>query len=113
MKPTRRIAISTGIAAAVLAGGVSVTAAAFAGRLEQGSKADHPATDAGQVSPATPGPVTITGSVTPPADDPDVVSRELPGDPGEVGDYWTKERLEDADPMPMPQVSISIVTPGN
>ncbi|ETK37577.1 hypothetical protein MPTA5024_03205 [Microbispora sp. ATCC PTA-5024] len=103
--------ISAGVVGAVLIGGISVTATAFAGRLEQ-APGSGPA-GAGRVTPATPGPVDVTGRVTPPPDDPDVVSSELTGDPGDVADYWTDERLEDAQPMPMPQVSISIITPGD
>ncbi|GAA0394408.1 hypothetical protein GCM10009530_52330 [Microbispora corallina] len=105
--------ISAGVVGAVLIGGISVTATAFAGRLEQAPGAGSDPAGAGRVAPATPGPVDVTGRVTPPPDNPDVVSSELTGDPGDVADYWTDERLEDAQPMPMPQVSISIITPGD
>ncbi|MBP2704167.1 hypothetical protein JOL79_10125 [Microbispora sp. RL4-1S] len=120
MKPSRKILVSTGVVGVVLAGGISITATAFAGRLDQTPKAgttgqgsdSRADSGTGQVPPAEPGQkATVTPE--PPADLPDVVSSELAEDPGEVGEYWTTERLENAEPMPMPEVSISIITPGN
>ncbi|MFC7586693.1 hypothetical protein ACFQYP_25365 [Nonomuraea antimicrobica] len=38
-------------------------------------------------------------------DDGFVVSKEVNPDPDAVVDYWTDHRMEDAQPMPMPEVS--------
>ncbi|MEZ0070728.1 hypothetical protein [Planotetraspora sp. GP83] len=114
MKPTRRMLISTGVVGAVLVGGVSVAATASAGRLQQATMMTEQGPGHGQVTPAPPGPVEITGNPTQsPGYDPGVVSKEINEDPDEVADYWTPEKMEGAEPMPMPQVSISIVGPGN
>lgn len=38
-----------------------------------------------------------------------MVLKELTDDPDGVADYWTQERVRGANPMPMPQVSVSII----
>ncbi|MCT9930317.1 hypothetical protein N5079_08775 [Planotetraspora sp. A-T 1434] len=114
MKPTRRMLISTGVVGAVLVGGVSVAATASAGLLQKATMMTQQGSRHGQVTPASPGPVEITGTPTEvPGYDPSVVSKEINQDPDEVADYWTTEKMEGAEPMPMPQVSISIIGPGD
>ncbi|MFF4772845.1 hypothetical protein [Microtetraspora fusca] len=124
MKPDRKMLISAGVVTAIVVGGVSVTTTASAGRLEQAVKeqADQarakeaqkktaPAPTRQPVAPA----VEETGMLPEELVDvlPDVVERHLSVDPGATRDYWTTERLQGAEPMPMPQVSISIVAPSD
>jgi hypothetical protein len=99
--------ISTGVAGVVLVGGASVAATAFADRLQQGfTVTEQVKPTPGQVPPAGPGDSAPTDLPTElPSYDPDVVSRQVSVDPLEAADYWTKERIEDAEPMPMPQVT--------
>jgi hypothetical protein len=101
--PTPRTLISAGVVGMILVGGVAVAHTASAGRLNESFQLK-------EVTRATPAPdpeaVTEPEQGTP---DPNVVSRHLSVDPGEVSEYWTKERLEDAQPMPIPEVSISIL----
>ncbi|WP_155357722.1 hypothetical protein [Acrocarpospora macrocephala] len=102
--PTPKMLISAGVVGAILVGGVAVAHTASAGRLYEESLRFKEVTRA---TPAPdPGVVSEPESGTP---DPNVVSRLMPGDPGEISEYWTKERLEDAQPMPIPEVSISIL----
>ncbi|GAB3895081.1 hypothetical protein GCM10027612_47320 [Microbispora bryophytorum subsp. camponoti] len=35
--------------------------------------------------------------------------KELTDDPDGVADYWTDERIQGANPLPVPQVSVSII----
>ncbi|WP_055478563.1 hypothetical protein [Sphaerimonospora mesophila] len=111
MKPAQKMLVSTGVVGAVLIGGVAVTAAASANRLREAAtqmtvlhqgpgRATPSASDEETASPATEHPAT--------QDDPDVVSKEFDIDPGQVSDYWTTQRMRDADPMPEPQVSIIV-----
>ncbi|MCC5580074.1 hypothetical protein IMZ11_31065 [Microtetraspora sp. AC03309] len=119
MKPDRRMLISAGVVTAIVVGGVSVATTASAGRLEQAVKVRT-------VKEPAKGRATPSASPVAPADDqtiepeelieniaPYVVENHLSIDPGATGDYWTTERLQGADPMPMPQVSISVITPSN
>ncbi|WP_155350804.1 hypothetical protein [Acrocarpospora pleiomorpha] len=99
--PTPKMLISAGVVGAILVGGVAVAHTASAGRLNEESLRLK------EVTRATPAP--DSGVVSEPETDPNVVSRLMPGDPGEISEYWTKERLEDAQPMPIPEVSISIL----
>lgn len=108
MKPTRKMLISTGIVGIVLAGGASVAATASAGRLEQAPKVTERevAPTPGQVTPATPGESAPTDLLDPLSGyDPDVVSGQVSVDPRETITYWTKERIEGAEPMPIPEVN--------
>ncbi|GAA3446807.1 hypothetical protein [Planomonospora venezuelensis] len=100
MNPTRKMWVSAGVVAAVLVGGVSVSAAASAGRLEKDgrpSPATEPHQPASQKTPVPPAPA----ETAPPAED-FVVSKEVNPDPEQVTRYWTEHRMEEAEPMPMP-----------
>ncbi|WP_204011337.1 hypothetical protein [Sphaerimonospora thailandensis] len=116
MKPTRKMLISTGVVGAVLIGGVTVTAAASANRLQEAATqmtARHPGL--GDPAPSAPRGETENPAsprtITPIDPDPDVVSKDLDIDPEDASDYWTTQRMQDADPMPGPQVSLIIPTP--
>ena len=95
MIPTRRMLISAGVVGAILAGGVAVAATASAGRLDQARRDDQKAR-------------TIkTTTVSPSLVDPDgVVSHEMNVDPDTIARYWTSDRLQHAEPMPMPEASL-------
>ncbi len=107
IKPTRRMLISTGVVGIVLVGGASVAATASASRLQQISEVTEDAKPTpGQVPPVGPGEFAPTDLPTGLPDyDPDVASRQVSVDPGKAADHWTKERIEGAEPMPMPQVT--------
>ncbi|MEU6717231.1 hypothetical protein ABZ897_37700 [Nonomuraea sp. NPDC046802] len=96
MNQTRKMWASAAVVGAIAVAGVSIAAAASAGKLEETRavvEKNLPSSDASQ----TPKPETT--------DDDIVVSTEVNPDPGKVIDYWTDERLEEAQPMPMPVVS--------
>jgi hypothetical protein len=118
MKPDRRTLISTGVVGAVLIGGVSVTATAFAGRLAEGSKVSQGGSGHGSshVSPTDstpPRPEESVGPIPAPSEDSSVVSSEIGRDPGDVTGSWPKDRMQNAEPVPIPQVSISIIQPND
>jgi len=89
MNQTRKMWASAAAVGVILVGGASVAAAASAGRLDQVRETRA------VVERATPAPG--------PSEDV-VVSKEVNPDPDKVIDYWTEERLTDAQPMPMPEV---------
>lgn len=98
MKATRRMWISAAVVGVVLAGGASVAATAAtdqAGRLgrQPGAEPSSGPADRPRQSP----PAGEDGSF--------IVSRELNADPERVGKFWTPERMEGAEPLPMPAVS--------
>ncbi|GAB3131890.1 hypothetical protein [Microbispora hainanensis] len=118
LTPAQKMMASAVLVGVVIVGGASVTAAAFAGRLDDVAKAgDAPAAKLGpgghrgtvEVSPDAPAQGDLTRAQATPEVDPDVVLKELTDDPDGVADYWTQERIQGANPMPMPQVSISII----
>ncbi|MEU8384206.1 hypothetical protein [Streptosporangium sp. NPDC048865] len=103
MNVTRKTWVSAGIVSLVLAGGISVTAAAASGGLGGAGK---PPAEPVPVAPNEPGPPSHEPSPTaptPPAED-YVVSREVNPDPEKVVGYWNENRLEEAEPFPMPMV---------
>ncbi|NUW32913.1 hypothetical protein HTZ77_15930 [Nonomuraea sp. SMC257] len=106
MDQTRKMWASAAVVGVIVVGGVSVAAAASAGRLEKVSKETKAVVqvDPGQVA-------ELTGQT--PAPSPDtVVSRDVNPDPDAVLDYWTDKRMEDAEPMPMPEGEPVKVTEG-
>ncbi|GIH48377.1 hypothetical protein SAMN05421833_111194 [Microbispora rosea] len=118
LTPAQKMMASAVLVGVVIVGGASVTAAAFAGRLDDVAKVgDAPAAKLGpashgrsvEVSPDAPRQGDVTRARSTPEVDPDVVLKELTDDPDGVADYWTQERIQGANPMPMPQVSVSIV----
>jgi hypothetical protein len=126
MNPTRKMWISAGVVGVILVGGASVAAVASAGRIDQARMERASETErqeglpfsqpSGTPDPAFVAPDPATGGHTPDdrphANDPTqkpedfVVSHEFdPTSPGDVADYWTRERMEQAEPMPMPVVT--------
>ncbi|MEU4410372.1 hypothetical protein AB0F88_38200 [Streptosporangium sp. NPDC023963] len=103
MNVTRKTWVSAGIVSLVLAGGISVTAAAASGGI---GRAEKPSAEPVPVAPNEPGTSSQEPSPTapvPPAED-FVVSREVNPDPRKVVEYWSENRLEQAEPFPMPMV---------
>ncbi|MDA0635640.1 hypothetical protein OUY22_19650 [Nonomuraea sp. MCN248] len=94
MNQSRKTWASAAVVGVVVAGGVWVAAAASAGRLDQVRESTRAVVEQG---PSEQGP-----SPSAPADV--VVSTEINPDPEDVLRYWSDERLEDAQPMPMPEV---------
>ncbi|UBU17761.1 hypothetical protein [Nonomuraea gerenzanensis] len=96
MNQTRKMWASAAVVGVIVAGGASVAAAASAGKLDQVARETRAvvekASPSGQPAPET-------------TDDGVVVSTEVNPDPREVIEYWSDERMEDAEPMPMPEVS--------
>ncbi|MGW0481649.1 hypothetical protein [Nonomuraea sp. NPDC003214] len=105
MDQTRKMWASAVAVGVIVAGGVSVAAAASAGRLDQ-ARQTRAVIEKSVVQPAQPTPSTSpTGLPSArPSDDGLVVTSEVNPDPDEVIRYWTDDRLEEANPMPMPEV---------
>lgn len=116
MNQTRKMWASAAVVGVILVGGASVAAAASAGRLERVGKETRavvekdPSTQtpadeipAGRIAELTPAPEPSDGTV---------VSKELNPDPQKVIEYWTDKRMEDAQPMPMPEVTAGEITTG-
>lgn len=125
MKPTSRMWLSAGLVGVILAGGASIAVAASAGRLDRAGLERTPVGREGEIlredspfplSSGRPAPVTDGG--TRPEDSgstgtPDgvtVYSHELTADPESVLEYWTEERMRDAEPQRMPVI---VVDPTN
>ncbi|MFI6503021.1 hypothetical protein [Nonomuraea typhae] len=94
MNQTRKMWASAAAVGVILVGGATVAAAASAGRVEQ-ARAETQA----KIRESAPKP-------TPTPTDGFVVSKEINPDPGKVLDYWTEQRMESAEPMPMPEVEV-------
>ncbi|GAA3152469.1 hypothetical protein GCM10010466_49320 [Planomonospora alba] len=107
MKPTRKTWVSAGVVAVILTGGASVTAAASAAGIG-GTGDPAPAVEPGLPAPegaAPPSPTVPPAAPEPTAPAEDyVVSTEVGPDPEKVARYWTEQRLDAAQPMPMPVV---------
>ncbi|WP_214102797.1 hypothetical protein [Acrocarpospora catenulata] len=104
MIPTPRMLLSAGVVGVILVGGVAVAHTASAGRLQEQLQLK-------QITGATPEALPLEPEEGPApgfSPDPDVVSKHMSEDPAAVGEYWTPERLQGAEPMPIPEVSISI-----
>ncbi|GIH64677.1 MULTISPECIES: hypothetical protein [Microbispora] len=119
LTPAQKTMASAVLVGVVIVGGASITAAAFAGRLDDVAKVgDAPAAKLGpatgghgqsvEVSPDASGRDLTGARSTPEADDSGVTSKVLTDDPDGVAEYWTRERTEGADPMPVPEVSVII-----
>jgi hypothetical protein len=114
MDQTRKMWASVVVVGVIIAGGASVAAAASAGKLEQVGRETRAVVEKASPSSQPPeqparSPETSDDSPTDGRDGgPDggiVVSTEVNPDPGAVIEYWTDKRMEDAQPMPMPEVS--------
>ncbi|TMR13561.1 hypothetical protein ETD86_30565 [Nonomuraea turkmeniaca] len=101
MDQTRKLWASAAIVGVVVVAGVSVAAAASAGRLEQVGEETRAVVE--KASPS--GPPAQPAPSSEPTDDDIVVSREVNPDPNKVLEYWTDQRMEGAEPMPMPEVT--------
>lgn len=97
MSQNRKMWISAGVVGVILVGGASVVAAASVAGAEKASQE----TTTTVVTPQPQSPRT-TPSPTPTDR---VVTRDLNEDPVGTGLRWTEERLEEAEPMPMPVVT--------
>ncbi|WP_062347653.1 hypothetical protein [Herbidospora yilanensis] len=98
MIPTPRMLISAGIVGVIVVGGVAVAATASAGRIEF-EQQRLLKTVGGTAEETVPTPEPVPSNV---------VVRELETDPEEVGGYWTPENLEQAEPMPIPRVEVTL-----
>jgi hypothetical protein len=101
MDQTRKMWASAAVVGAIVAGGVSIAAAASAGRLDQAGEETRVVVEKAPSSSRAPEPT-----------DDIVVHTDVNPDPGKVLEYWTDDRLEDAQPMPMPEVSPGELSPG-
>lgn len=101
MNQTRKMWASAAVVGVILVGGVSVAAAASAGRLDQ---ARQTRAVVQEDPPFSPPPTSDADQAADRVEDDIVVSDELESDPDEVVGYWTDDRLQEAQPMPMPEV---------
>lgn len=102
MNQTRKTWASAAVVGVILVGGVSVAAAASAGRLDQARETRAVVQEDPPFSP--PPTLDATDQATDRVKDDIVVSNELESDPDEVAGYWSDDRLQEAQPMPMPEV---------
>ncbi|WP_113704674.1 hypothetical protein [Nonomuraea lactucae] len=124
MDQTRKMWASAAVVGVIIVGGVSVAAAASAGRLDQAARqtgavveksspSSKPSGGSSVQTGRIPDQLTqLTSSPEPRPTDGAVVSKEINPDPDKVLDYWTGERLQDAEPMPMPEVEPGQITVG-
>ncbi|MGW3341781.1 hypothetical protein ACWDA3_00680 [Nonomuraea rubra] len=96
MDQTRKMWASAAVVGVIVVGGASVAAAASAGKLDQVARETRAVVEKASPSGQPQGTTS---------DDDFVVSTEVNPDPREVLEYWTDERMEDAQPMPMPEVT--------
>ncbi|MEU7003408.1 hypothetical protein [Nonomuraea sp. NPDC046570] len=101
MNQTRKMWVSAGVVGVILVGGATIAASASAGRLEKVSEEMRAVVEKNPPL-REPAPSADPESVTP--SDDDVVSHEVEDDPGKVTEYWTDDRMEHAEPMPIPEV---------
>ncbi|GIH80494.1 hypothetical protein [Planobispora longispora] len=103
MNQTRKMWASAGIVAAIIVGGVSVSAAASAGRLEKDGE-PVPAVEPNEPAARdqTPPAAPPSPEETPTTED-FVVSKDVNPDPEDVTRYWTDNRMGRAEPMPLPE----------
>ncbi|MFI6395938.1 hypothetical protein ACIBHY_36680 [Nonomuraea sp. NPDC050547] len=92
MNQTRKMWASAAAVGVILVGGATVAAAASAGRVDQARGETR-----AEVGKTTPAP-TPTDRV--------VVSQDINPDPSKVLEHWTEQRMEGAEPMPMPEVEL-------
>ncbi|NUO98150.1 MAG: hypothetical protein HOW71_18885 [Nonomuraea sp.] len=97
MNQTRKMWASAAVVGVIVVGGASVAAAASAGKLDAVARETRAVVEKTEPS-AQPEP-------TPDSTDGIVVSKEVNPDPRKVIDYWTDNRMEDAEPMPMPEAT--------
>ncbi|MGW5688549.1 hypothetical protein [Nonomuraea sp. NPDC003754] len=103
MNPSRKTWVSAVTVGVIVAGGVSIAAAASAGRLEKVSQETTVVVNNTPAPSGRPAETNDTTDETP--DDDTVVSHEVEQSPQEAVDYWTESRMEGAEPMPMPEAT--------
>ncbi|MDF5757162.1 hypothetical protein [Spongiactinospora sp. TRM90649] len=101
MNSNRKMWVSAGVVGVILVGGLAVaaTAAGRAAAVDQETGAvvePNIETNSGR-------PPTRTQA--PPTDD-EIVTEDLNPNPRDVGRYWTEDRLEGAEPLPMPVATL-------
>lgn len=134
MRPTRKVLISTCVVGAVLAGGIAVTATATMAKLRKATTemtARQSSLDSAPATPPTPGRAETADPTTDghgsvdddtrgaeggtgedPLVDLDVgVPQELTGDSGRTSEPWPTDRIQSVDPLPIPQVTLSVLPP--
>ncbi|MBT2225465.1 hypothetical protein [Nonomuraea sp. NEAU-A123] len=117
MDQTRKMWASAAVVGVILVGGASVAAAASAGRLERVGKEtravveeepfSRPSSSTQNSADEIPADRIAGLTAAPEPSDGTVVSKELNPDPEKVIEYWTDKRMEDAQPMPMPEVTLT------
>ncbi|MFF0866672.1 hypothetical protein ACFYUV_33280 [Nonomuraea sp. NPDC003560] len=107
MNQTRKMWASAAVVGVIVVGGASVAAAASAGKLDAVARETRAVVDqrADQRADQSAEQTSPTGRPVPSPGDTEgvVVSTEINPDPREVIDYWTDKRMEEAEPMPMPE----------
>jgi hypothetical protein len=103
--PDRRMLSSAAVVGAILVGGVAVAGTASAGFLDKEPKSlqkhvatptPSPSRTAVEIEPGTLGDLP-----------PGVVVNDLTSvDPNQIASYWTDDQLENAKPMPVPEIEI-------
>ncbi|MDH2426207.1 hypothetical protein [Sphaerisporangium sp. TRM90804] len=105
MNPTRKLWISAGVVGAILAGGISVAAAAASG---QGSDKAGQESESSQTYGPGEAPGRIPGPAIPENAEPTrapeefVVREDTSANPKRVVEYWSEKRLEESKPLPVP-----------
>ena len=104
IKPTRNMWISAGVAGVILAGGISVAAAATSGGLGDGRPSGTSTDAPGEAPGRIPGPDVPQNAEPTRSPEEFVVREDLDGDadPKKVAEFWTEKRLGDAEPLPIP-----------
>ncbi|MFG1707316.1 hypothetical protein ACFLIM_29370 [Nonomuraea sp. M3C6] len=105
MDQTRKMWASAAVVGVIVAAGASIAAAASAGKLEEVGKETRAVVEKAPPSSQPPDRPVPSPEGT---DDDIVVSTEVNPDPGAVIEYWTDQRMEDAQPMPMPEVTLEM-----
>ncbi|MEO3812608.1 hypothetical protein ABGB17_26705 [Sphaerisporangium sp. B11E5] len=102
IKPTRKMWISAGVAGVILAGGISVAAAAASGGLGAGSPSGTSTDAPGEAPGQIPGPAIPQNAEPTRSPEKFVVREDMEGDPKKVAEFWTERRMEEAEPLPIP-----------
>lgn len=98
MVPTPKMLMSAAAAGAIMLGGIAIAANASASLLEDTTAVPVQMKTQSDASPsATPSPAPSY-----------VVTHEQKGDPLDVADYWTEDRMRDAKPLTPPELKIEI-----
>jgi hypothetical protein len=111
MNPTRKMWISAGVVGVVLAGGISVAAAAASGRVGRTDKVSQQTESSKTYGPGE-APGQIPGPEVPQNAEPTrapkdfvVTNGEMNPNPKKVAEFWTEKRMEEAEPLPIPVIT--------